>query len=60
VIRARRHPVPDLIQVVLQPVSERIQLDPVNPGRALVTQHLLPRREHLDFRDIERLGLLHF
>ena len=55
-IGARRHPVPDLIQVVLQILLEFRQRHPVHPRRALIGLHLLPGLLHLPLRDIERLS----
>jgi hypothetical protein len=53
---ARGHPIPDLVQVVLQVLLERLDRHSVHPGRALVSSHLHPGVPHLLLGDVERLG----
>jgi hypothetical protein len=54
--RPRGHPVPDLVQVALEILLERLDGHPVHPGRALVRPDLLPRLPDSPLRDLERLA----
>ena len=54
-VTPRRHPVPDLVEVVLQPLLEGRDGLPVHPRRSLVVPHLLPGAPDLIPGDRERL-----
>jgi AcrR family transcriptional regulator len=55
-VRARGHPVPDLVKVVLQVLLERLDGHAVRPGRTAVRLHLLPGLPHQLLRYGKRLG----
>ncbi|MBC2586876.1 recombinase family protein [Rhodococcus aetherivorans] len=54
-IRARGHPIPDLVQIVLQIGLELLEALPVHPRSTLVGGHLQPGLPHLPLVDLERL-----
>jgi hypothetical protein len=56
-ITARRHPIPDLVQISFQILLEILDRAAINPGGTLIGFHLQIRLPHLLFRDVERLDL---
>ena len=54
-VRARGHPVPDLIQVAPQILFEILDRAPIHPGRALVSLDSLVRLPHQLLWNDERL-----
>lgn len=58
-IRPRRHPVPDLVQIVIQVLLKRRKRHPVNPGRALVPLHALIRLLNFPFGNHKRFAPTH-
>src|SRR5215207_1472911 len=55
-VGARRHPVPDLVQVVSQILLELVQRHSVHARRTLIGLHLLVGLPHLLLRDSKRLS----
>ncbi len=55
-VRSRRHPIPDLVQVVLQIRLELRDRLPVHPGCALVRLDFLPRLPDRPLRNLKRLA----
>jgi hypothetical protein len=53
-VRPRRHPIPDLVQIVLQIGFERLQIDSIHTRRTLIGFHPDKRLPHLLLRYIER------
>ena len=56
-VRARRHPVPDLVKTVLQVLLEHLDGHAVRPGSAAVRLDALPRLPHQLLRYGKRLSL---
>src|SRR6266540_1012613 len=55
-VAPRGHPIPDLVQIVLQIGLEVLDGAPVPPRCTLIGLDLLPRLPNLRFRDLERLA----
>src|SRR5664280_2313852 len=56
-IAARRHAIPQPVEVVFQPLLELLDRHPVGPGRSTVPLHLQPRIPHQVLGDVLRLAL---
>ena len=56
-VRPRAHPIPDLVQVVLQILLEFLDRDTIHSRCALVGFHLPVCLPYLLLRDVERLAL---
>jgi hypothetical protein len=56
-VRARGHPVPDLVKVVLQVLLKRLDGHAVRPGRTAVRLHLPPGLPHQLLRYSKRLSV---
>ncbi len=56
-IAARRHAVPQFVEVVLHILSELLDRHAVDPGRSALTLHLQPRIPHQPLGDVVRLAL---
>ena len=55
-VRPRRHPIPDLVQIVLQIFLELLDGLPIHPGRTLVRLDPLVRLPHEPLRYVKRLS----
>lgn len=57
-VTPRRHPVPELVEVVPLPLPEPLDADSVHARRSAVRTDLLPRPKDEALRNVERLHLL--
>ena len=55
-VAPRRHPIPDLVQIVSQILLEVLDGAPVHARRPFIGPDFLPRLLHFPLRDIERFA----
>jgi hypothetical protein len=56
-ITTRGHAIPQLVEVILQPLLELRNRHPIGPGRSSILFHFQPRTPHQTLRDVMRLDL---